>query len=102
MCDISFKEFYPKVGKDYIEAHHLIPMEYQGDFSVSIDVPENIISLCPNCHRAFHNSVVSNQKNLISTGLRSNKNNLYSTGFCCLLIHCDQKNPYSLGLYCNY
>ena len=40
-------------------------MEYQGDFLISIDVPENIISLCPNCHRAFHNSVVSNQENLI-------------------------------------
>lgn len=55
-----------RTGNQFVEAHHLIPMEYQGDFSVSIDVPENIISLCPNCHRAFHNSVVSNQENLIS------------------------------------
>lgn len=54
-----------RTGNQFVEAHHLIPMEYQGDFLISIDVPENIISLCPNCHRAFHNSVVSNQENLI-------------------------------------
>ena len=55
-----------KTGNQFVEAHHLIPMEYQGEFSVSIDVPENIISLCPNCHRAFHNSIISNQEKLIS------------------------------------
>lgn len=54
-----------RTGKRFVEAHHLIPMEYQGDFAVSIDVPENIISLCPNCHRAFHNSEVSIQEGLI-------------------------------------
>ena len=42
--------------EQFVEAHHLIPMEFQSDFEPSIDVPENIISLCPNCHRAFHNS----------------------------------------------
>lgn len=45
-----------KTGQQYVEAHHLIPMKFQDDFDVSIDVPENIVSLCPNCHRAFHNS----------------------------------------------
>jgi 5-methylcytosine-specific restriction protein A len=55
-----------RTGNQFVEAHHLIPMEYQGEFPVSIDVPENIISLCPNCHRAFHNSIISNQEMLIS------------------------------------
>ena len=55
-----------RTGNQFVEAHHLIPMEYQGEFTVSIDVPENIISLCPNCHRAFHNSIISNQEKLIS------------------------------------
>jgi len=55
-----------RTGTQFVEAHHLIPMEYQGEFPVSIDVPENIISLCPNCHRAFHNSIISNQEKLIS------------------------------------
>ena len=37
-----------------MEAHHLIPMEYYNNFDVSIDVEENIISLCSNCHREIH------------------------------------------------
>lgn len=37
-----------------MEAHHLIPMEYYNYFDVSIDVEENIVSLCSNCHREIH------------------------------------------------
>lgn len=55
-----------KTGRQFVEAHHLIPMEFQDDFNVSIDVPENIISLCPNCHRAFHNSLSDYKEKLIS------------------------------------
>jgi 5-methylcytosine-specific restriction enzyme A len=54
-----------KTGHQFVEAHHLIPIEFQGEFEFSIDVPENIISLCPNCHRAFHNSTVEFKKILI-------------------------------------
>ncbi|MBT5107026.1 MAG: DUF3578 domain-containing protein [Porticoccaceae bacterium] len=43
-------------GHQFVEAHHLIPMEFQDNYEYSIDVPENIISLCPNCHRRFHNA----------------------------------------------
>lgn len=51
-------ETFPWANRDhqFMEAHHLIPMEFQGDFEWSIDVPENIICLCPNCHRSFHYS----------------------------------------------
>jgi 5-methylcytosine-specific restriction protein A len=52
-------------SKQFVEAHHLIPMEFQGEFEASIDVPENIISLCPNCHRAFHNSINETKTALI-------------------------------------
>tara|TARA_B110000967_G_scaffold94842_1_gene97452 strand:+ start:560 stop:1738 length:1179 start_codon:yes stop_codon:yes gene_type:complete len=44
-------------SQQFVEAHHLIPMGFQDKHEASIDVPENIISLCPNCHRAFHNSI---------------------------------------------
>jgi len=52
-------------NRQFVEAHHLIPMEFQIDFKYSIDVPENIISLCPNCHRAFHNSIDVDKERLI-------------------------------------
>lgn len=38
----------------YTEAHHLIPMEFQDDFEYSLDVEENIVSLCGNCHNEIH------------------------------------------------
>ena len=41
-------------GKPYMEGHHLIPMKYQSEFNVGIDVYANIISLCPICHRLLH------------------------------------------------
>lgn len=38
----------------YVEAHHLIPMEYQDDFSYSLDVPANVVALCSSCHAKIH------------------------------------------------
>jgi len=46
--------FAGKDGEPYMEAHHLIPMSAQGDFDVNIDRLENIVALCPTCHRAIH------------------------------------------------
>lgn len=43
-------------GKPYMEAHHLIPMCRQGEFKFSLDVVENIVCLCPNCHRLVHHA----------------------------------------------
>lgn len=43
-------------GKPYLEAHHLIPLEHQADFTYSLDVPENVVALCPNCHRMIHHA----------------------------------------------
>ena len=53
--DERHKSFISKAtGLPYMEAHHLIPMEYYNHFDVSIDIEENIISLCSNCHREIH------------------------------------------------
>lgn len=41
-------------GKPYTEPHHLIPMKFQKDFNVSLDVENNIVSLCSNCHNMLH------------------------------------------------
>lgn len=38
----------------YTEPHHLIPMSAQKDFSISLDVENNIVSLCSNCHNLLH------------------------------------------------
>lgn len=55
--DAEHKTFISRVtNENFVEAHHLVPMERQNDFDVSLDVPENILSLCPNCHSMFHHS----------------------------------------------
>lgn len=38
----------------YTEPHHLVPMAYQKYFDVSLDVEENIVSLCCTCHKHIH------------------------------------------------
>lgn len=48
-----------KTNKNFMEAHHLVPVKYQQEvwekYHINVDCVENILSLCPNCHRAFHN-----------------------------------------------
>lgn len=40
--------------KYYTEGHHLIPLCYQKNFTYSLDVEANVVSLCPSCHRLLH------------------------------------------------
>ncbi len=55
-CDVDIEHgsFIAKNGKQYMEAHHLIPMSAQEYFENSLDVAANIVSLCPVCHRKLH------------------------------------------------
>lgn len=39
---------------NYTEPHHIIPMAQQANFDHSLDVEENIISLCCHCHKKIH------------------------------------------------
>ena len=43
-----------KDGHPYTEPHHLVPLSYSGEFPVSLDVEENILSLCSTCHNHLH------------------------------------------------
>ena len=40
--------------KNYTEGHHVLPMSQQKNFSFEVDDVDNIVSLCPNCHRKIH------------------------------------------------
>jgi 5-methylcytosine-specific restriction protein A len=37
-------------------------MQYQERFAASLDVPENIVVLCPTCHRKFHHGLHDDKK----------------------------------------
>lgn len=55
-CEICNQHitFVSKAGYNYTEAHHLIPMAAQKNIKINIDRIENIVSLCPICHRGVH------------------------------------------------
>lgn len=56
--NVEHKTFTAKAtNANYVEGHHLIPMEKQDKFDVSLDVYANIVSLCPICHRLLHHGV---------------------------------------------
>lgn len=48
------KTFKRKNNVPYTEPHHLIPISKYGDFEYSLDIPENIVSLCSHCHNLLH------------------------------------------------
>ncbi len=51
-CGFDFHKFYGKIGEDYIEGHHSIPVSElkEGDKTK----PEDIVLLCSNCHKMVH------------------------------------------------
>lgn len=52
--DSEHRSFNTVSGKQYIESHHIIPLRYQNRFDFNLDIVENLIALCPNCHKAIH------------------------------------------------
>jgi len=56
-CEID--EMHPSFTRKnfdltYCEPHHLIPLRFHGMFTASLDIEENIVSLCSNCHNHLH------------------------------------------------
>ncbi|MDY0152515.1 MAG: HNH endonuclease [Candidatus Cloacimonas sp.] len=64
---LSFISRFTK--KNFTEAHHLIPMSKQKkvytESKVNLDCYQNIVSLCPNCHRSVHYGKKSDIKNIL-------------------------------------
>lgn len=67
-------------GQPYMEAHHLVPMGSQSLFSNSLDVEENIVCLCPTCHRRIHLSVPDERKSILLKLYRLRKTKLNRRG----------------------
>ncbi|PAE07329.1 restriction endonuclease [Terribacillus saccharophilus] len=52
ICEFDFEEKYGKLGEDYIEGHHVIPVSELEEGSKT--KVEDIILVCANCHRMLH------------------------------------------------
>jgi len=64
--NISHKTFTSeKTRKNFVEAHHLIPIKFQDKFENSLDVSANIVSLCPNCHSKLHHAIFEEKEEML-------------------------------------
>ena len=66
--------------KNYVEGHHLIPISKHAEFKYDIDVKENIISLCPECHRMLHFAKKEQTRGLLHTLLNNRIERLTKVG----------------------
>lgn len=86
------KYFISKSTKqNYVEGHHLIPMEFQDEFDYSLDVDANIVSLCVVCHKKLHHCIHSDKNIIIETLYKQRKERLSKC-----------KINISLGKLCDY
>lgn len=69
-----------KTGQNFVEAHHLIPMGEQVNHIHSLDVPENIIALCPNCHRLIHHGRAAQRSSIAANLLQRRTVGLQARG----------------------
>lgn len=53
ICEFDFRNVYGKVGEDYIEAHHTLPLSEIENAQIKTRI-EDIALLCSNCHKMIH------------------------------------------------
>ncbi len=53
VCGFDYEKHYGQLGKDYIEVHHKTPLSVNGN-DVEIDLENDLVCLCANCHRMIH------------------------------------------------
>jgi len=75
--DMSHQTFISNSDdNNYMESHHLIPMSHQDFFEYTIDFADNIVCLCPNCHRKIHHAREEEKIEMISF-LYNKRRNIY-------------------------
>ena len=53
-------------GVKYMEPHHLIPLSAYDDFDFSLDVIENVCSLCSTCHNCVHYGTIEARDEILN------------------------------------
>lgn len=67
-------------NRTYVELHHFIPREFRNDFSNSIEVLANYVTLCPRCHRQIHLATDRERKHLINALFAERSSRLETVG----------------------
>lgn len=53
-CGFNFQDVYGKLGKDYIEAHHVVPVSVSAGTERQVNLLDDFVVLCANCHKMIH------------------------------------------------
>lgn len=53
VCGFDFEKFYGELGKNYIEVHHIVPLNKVAE-NTPINPKFDLICVCSNCHRMLH------------------------------------------------
>lgn len=80
-CDNNKHYYFEAINlHNYVEGHHIVPMnrqeEYYFNSNINLDVPNNIVTLCPNCHCQIHLGSRQARLKIISELYVRNKTNL--------------------------
>lgn len=62
ICGFDFEENYGKLGRDYIELHHIKPISVYEEDGKIINLEEarqNLVPLCSNCHKILHRNRIT-------------------------------------------
>lgn len=82
----NHKTFITKNGVFYMEGHHLIPctvtnsISFWDKFGKNIDCVENIVCLCPNCHREVHYAEWESKSIVLKAIYKQHKDKLNEAG----------------------
>ncbi|MBM9604111.1 MrcB family domain-containing protein [Desulfopila inferna] len=55
-CGFDFQRVYGNIGKEFIEAHHLVPLSELKGQRIALDPEADFTVLCCNCHSMIHKS----------------------------------------------
>ena len=74
-CDNNHITFRTKNNiPNFVEGHHIIPVSLQDSFeNVNLDDEDNIVPLCPNCHRLIHFAIFDQKEKLLRKFLSETK-----------------------------
>jgi len=81
--DPTHQPFISRTTKrNFVEAHHLVParMDVQKEFRSALDHENNIVSLCPNCHRRLHHAISDEKKDTLKYLYKKRKKDLEIAG----------------------
>lgn len=82
-CQVNGKHKYfisESTQRNYVEAHHIVPISTQALFDNGIDCIPNIACLCPVCHRQVHFGLKNDKHKILRTIWDINQRDIKNSG----------------------